>query len=49
MGVCRFQATQNLLKPLKTPFDDTPVASVANKQTHTKPFKRLLPVGWGFG
>jgi len=28
MGVCRFQATQNLLKPLTTPFDDTPVASV---------------------
>ena len=28
MGVCRFQVTQNLLKPLTTPFDDTPVVSV---------------------
>jgi hypothetical protein len=25
------------------------VLTVANKQTHAKPFQRLLPVGWGFG
>jgi hypothetical protein len=26
-----------------------PVQTLANKQTHAKPFQRLLGVGWGFG
>ena len=34
---------------LGIPYVHTVHASVANKQTHAKPFQRLLGVGWGFG
>ena len=31
------------------PLQSYRTTTVANKQTHAKPFQRLLPVGWGFG